>query len=388
MKRIAVFGASGFVGSTLAERIVEAGKDEVVPFIHSTGNGWRLARRGIPLRLIDVCNADEVLKALAGCTHVVNCTRGGADVMFGGLRNLLAASQKQKVVRFVHLSSVMVYGDLPHLDSRTEAAPTKPAKNTYGWIKLKQDEMVQKAAQNGLQATILCPPNISGAYSGYLTEILHALGRSRFVLMDDGSAPCNLVDVNNLCRAIELSLDATTVSGIRMFVTDGDQSSWKRLVEELTPLLEVRGTPPKVSRDDLMAFAVVDGPSRASLFGALKHLASSDVRQALRRDPLWRKLDGAFRAGISALGSSIEDRLRLTMQAEPARRQSPSCPHFEVRLCMQQLRGVVHSCELARRHIGYHPECSFSESMESFRTWYRQRHAMDSKYWDLLRRLY
>jgi len=47
MKRIAVVGASGFVGSTLVERLLARGDVEVVPFIHTSGNAMRLARRGI-----------------------------------------------------------------------------------------------------------------------------------------------------------------------------------------------------------------------------------------------------------------------------------------------------------------------------------------------------
>jgi len=95
MRRIAVVGASGFVGSALVERLLVQGADEVVPFIHSSGNAMRLARRGIELRMLDLLDSTQVEAALSGITHVVNCSRGDEDVMLTGLRNLLAASRKR-----------------------------------------------------------------------------------------------------------------------------------------------------------------------------------------------------------------------------------------------------------------------------------------------------
>ncbi|HEY9446059.1 MAG TPA: NAD(P)-dependent oxidoreductase, partial [Burkholderiales bacterium] len=139
MRRIAVVGASGLVGSTLTERLLAQGADEIVPFIHSSGNAMRLARRGVELKMLDLMEPTQVEAALAGVTHVVNCSRGSDEVMLTGLSNLLAASRKHRVERFVHLSSVAVYGDPPPPESSAEDAPALPARGTYGWIKLQQD---------------------------------------------------------------------------------------------------------------------------------------------------------------------------------------------------------------------------------------------------------
>ena len=109
MRRIAIVGASGFVGSTLVERLLAQGRDEVLPFIHSSGNAMRLARLGIELPTIDLLVRDQVDAALRGCTHVVNCALGGADAALRGLRNLLAACRKHKVERFIHLSLSLIH---------------------------------------------------------------------------------------------------------------------------------------------------------------------------------------------------------------------------------------------------------------------------------------
>src|SRR5439155_8791005 len=182
----------------------------------SSGNAWRLARLGIALLAVDLLVPDEIDRALRGCTHVVNCALGSADAMVKGLQNLLAASRKNNVERFIHLSSVLVYGDPPPPESGHENAQTRPT-GTYGRIKLQQDRMVRQASRTGLPSVILCPPNVSGPYSPFLVKVLDALRAGAFALLDDGKTPCNLIDVSNLAHAIELALDRGTANGKRIF---------------------------------------------------------------------------------------------------------------------------------------------------------------------------
>ena len=82
MGTVAVFGAAGFVGATLVERLLAGGRHEVRPYIHSTGNAWRLSRHGLELRSVDVRDRALVREALVGVSHVVNCTPGPRDVMW------------------------------------------------------------------------------------------------------------------------------------------------------------------------------------------------------------------------------------------------------------------------------------------------------------------
>jgi len=385
MKRVAVIGASGFVGSTLVERLLSGGGNEVVPFIHSSGNAMRLARRNMNLQMLDLLDAHQVDAALKGVTHVVNCSRGGDEVMLTGLKHLLSAAKRQRVERFVHLSSVAVYGDPPPPESTREGAPTRPVGGTYGALKLKQDGMVAAAAASGLSSVTLCPPNIGGPYSFFLVALVDTLRAGRFALLDDGDAPCSLVDVSNLCHAIELALTNGPGDGARMFVTDDENTTWRTVIDNLLPLVVSARTVPRVSREQLESARVA--PSKpASIGRSLKHLVSSDVREAFRKDPLWAKVDFALRRTVARLGKEREDALRLSVEG-PLKVQ-PIAPTFDPGLCCQQMRGVVHSCALAKEKIGYKPVFSVAQSMEAFRTWYRIEHGMDTAAWPLLEQLY
>jgi hypothetical protein len=158
-----------------------------------------------------------------------------------------------------------------------------------------------------------------------------------------------------------------------MFVTDAENTSWRALIDGLLPLIESGEALPRVTREEL-ARADGGGTTGISVGRSLKHLVSSEVRQAIRKDPLWEKVDGALRRGVARMGKAAEDMLRLSVEGPLKVEKATSGPRFDPRLCRQQLRGVIHSCELAARRIAYKPVVSPAESMEAFRNWYRIDH--------------
>ncbi len=391
-KKIVILGASGFVGTTLTERLWKMPDVEVVPVIHSAGSAWRLARRNKPLLQVDIADRVALTEALKGATHVVNCTRGPRSVMVDGLATILKACRTEGVHRFVHLSSVMVYGDPPHLDSHHEDAPTNPppGADSYGMIKLEQDRMVHAAAQSGLPSVVLCPPNISGPFSGYIAGILTGMRNGSFALVDDGAGPCNLIDVRNLCHAIELALDAgdAALDDSRMFVTDGEPVSWKDLVTEL---LELGGVDKvrHIERAELLRLTGQGTTTKApSVAASVRHLVSSDVRAALRKDPLLAKVDRAARSAVTKLGRGMETKLRLGIEGPVLVSKPDPYATLTVGLCAQQLREVRHMNERAERLLAFKPPVSFKQSMRDFRAWYRKMHGMDTPLWSIARELY
>lgn len=384
--RIAVIGASGLVGATLVERLLTHPGCSVVPFIHSSGNAWRLARLGIELHQLDLLDAGQVHARLAGCTHIVNCSRGNSEVMLKGLKHLLSASARAHARKFVHLSSVMVYGDPPHPDSMREDAPTDPAKGTYGWVKLQQDKLVQAAAREGLPCTVLCPPNISGPHSHYLLQVLSAAMNQTLGLVDEGRGCCSLVDVENLCHAIELALEHAHGDGNRSFVTDDDRICWADLLHELAPLLP-EGSIERLPRVSAAALSVSQQTTGVSVGRSIKHLVSSDMRAALRKDPLWAMVDAGLRRSVTWLGSSLENRMKLAIEGPLAVPKPKRAPEINRQLSAHQLRGIRHSNERIKSVLGYQPLHSFAESMAAFRAWYRRHRGMEGEYADLLAQL-
>lgn len=386
-KRIVVFGASGLVGAALAEYLVHRGM-EVVPVIRQAGNAWRLLRLGLDIKQVDIMSQQEISAAMAGCTHVVNCTRGDDQVMMKGLANLLEVSRAHGIARFVHLSSVMIYGDLAIAHKESEDLP-KLKPTTYGGIKQRQDCLVQKAARKGLQATIIIPPNISGIYSYYLLSLMDAISNGEFTLIDNGSNPCELVDVMNLCHGIMLALDNGPGTGESYFITDGESTAWANVVEDLLRVRPIKISVPVLSRHAAEAILQQEGKKRHSPLKSLVHLFSSDMREALRKDPLLKQVDISVRHLVAKLGPKMENRLRLAIEG-PLRvpKRSTSYPIANKALIAHQFRDSRYSIDKARQGLGYTPIISYKESMKAFSNWYRSTHGLDTEYAPLLSQQY
>jgi len=388
LTRIAVVGASGFVGATLVERLLARGQYTVVPLIHSTGSAWRLSRHALDLRTVELLSPEALRTALRGCTHVVNCSSGPREVMLRGLENLLGASLAEGVQRFVHLSSVAVYGDPPPPEAVHEDAPTRPVRDTYGWNKLRQDQLVQAAYRRGLPSVILCPPYIGGAYSMFVLRVLQAIQEGRLALVDGGDAVINLVDVQNLAQAIELALSCATADAQRLFVNDDAGTTWRQFT---SPLVDLAGRPkplPSISRDEASGWLGSVKTAPSTLGRRMKRLiASHQVRTILQEDPLITKLFQLTRSGIRFLPGSARERLDGILRPPKRRRPRAVHPAFDERLCRLQLRGLRHACDRAREVLGYRPEVSFAGSMEAFQAWYRTTNGWGAEYAPLFEEL-
>lgn len=383
--KLAVIGASGFVGSALTEYALDHTELDVTPFCHSTGGASRLAHRGLKIHQLDLLERAQVQAALRGFDYVANCSRGNKRLMLDGLENLIRASRSAKVKKLVHLSSVAVYGDPPHPASTSEDAPTEPAPGSYGALKLAQDDMVRRAAAKGLNAVVLCPPNIIGPYSDYLTDIIRSIETGRFRLVDGGKHPINIVDVNNLSACILAALASGVSDGRRLFACEPGDIVWRELCEELHPLLRGKEGIPDISAAELGREngTCSSTPNRQSR-GALKHLMSDEVRSALRLNPTWAALENRVKAGVRKLGKDTEARLRSDLNG-PIKVTIKRLQHpFDRVLVSQQVRDVRHDPSHCYRELGFTPPLSFAQSMQSFRDWYMSHFEPASPEWALL----
>jgi nucleoside-diphosphate-sugar epimerase len=384
---VAILGATGLVGATLTEQLLARGR-KVRPVIHSPGNAWRLARLGVELQRSDILVPEQLTQTLRGCDVVVNCTRGGPKQLVDGFRNVLDCAKAAGVRRIVHISSVAVYGEPPSPDSHAESGRTAPQKDSYGWYKLLQDQMLQKATGPALESVILCPPNIIGAYGYFPLKLLDTLTSGTFAYVDDGAGPCNTVDVFNLAHAIDLAMRGTVVDGRRLFVTDAEETTWRDLVEPLRLVVPTVFAPRSVGREEAQRLTRTAPARPASLGRSLRHLVSSDVREALRKDPLLAKADMALRKTVARLGPGTEDKLRMAVEG-PRKVAKQGDPNgVDTALLTMALREVRHSCARAQAELGYAPVLTVAQSMDAFVRWVRDTRGMDDRDWLLGRELY
>jgi NADH dehydrogenase len=158
---ILVTGGTGFVGSHLVARLVQAG--EQVRALART----RVEISGVEVVVGDVRDLSAVTAAVRDCQaviHLVGIVREIGEATFqrvhvDGTRTVVQACVEAGVGRLLHMSAL---GARPG------------ARSTYHRTKWEAEELVRRS---GLQATIFRPSVIFGAGSGFLAELRRLVHR-------------------------------------------------------------------------------------------------------------------------------------------------------------------------------------------------------------------
>ncbi|MEV0929442.1 UDP-glucose 4-epimerase GalE [Streptomyces phaeochromogenes] len=167
-----VTGGAGYVGSVVAQHLLEAGHEVTVLDNLSTG-----FREGVPAGAEfiegDIRDAAKWLdSSFDAVLHFAAFSQVGESVVkpekywdnnVGGTMALLAAMRSAGVRKLVFSSTAATYGE-PETTPIVESAPTSPT-NPYGASKLAVDHMITgEAAAHGLAAVSLRYFNVAGAY--------------------------------------------------------------------------------------------------------------------------------------------------------------------------------------------------------------------------------
>ncbi|MEW2275005.1 UDP-glucose 4-epimerase GalE [Streptomyces sp. SID685] len=170
-----VTGGAGYVGSVVAQHLLEAGHEVTVLDNLSTG-----FRAGVPAGAAfiegDIRDAAKWLDAsYHGVLHFAAFSQVGESVVkpekywdnnVAGTLALLGAMREEGVRTLVFSSTAATYGE-PEQVPITESAPTRPT-SPYGASKLAVDHMITSEANaHGLAAVSLRYFNVAGAYGAY-----------------------------------------------------------------------------------------------------------------------------------------------------------------------------------------------------------------------------
>ncbi len=213
MRTVLVTGAAGFIGGRVARHLADAGW--VVRAGYRPG-GRRPAGHdgGVPGALepvaADVTDPRGLAAALAGCDAVAHCAVGDAAVTIDGTRAVLDAAGQAGVGRWVHLSSVAVFGAAS--GAVTDAVPLVAAgRDSYGAMKAAAEQACRERVAAGAappDGVILRPTIVTGPGSDLWTLKMGrrlASGRwGTFGAAADGL--CNPIHVDDLAAAVGAAL--------------------------------------------------------------------------------------------------------------------------------------------------------------------------------------
>ncbi|MBN1286373.1 MAG: NAD(P)-dependent oxidoreductase [Anaerolineae bacterium] len=208
-KRVFVTGATGFIGGALALRLCEIGA-RVVGLARSPAKGAFLAAAGVEVVQGDVTDFLRLHQVMAGdidvVFHLAAIAGAGLSaqmqkVNVEGTRNVLEAARAAHVGRFVHVSTMSVYG-YRRSGVVDETARLGDTGDMYGDTKALGEGLVQRS---GLPWTIVRPGQVYGPRSpSWSVRMLQAT--RRFVpLIDSGRGSCHPIYIDDLVDLVALA---------------------------------------------------------------------------------------------------------------------------------------------------------------------------------------
>lgn len=160
--RIAVVGASGFIGSRLVEMLHLESLAEIRPIVRRLSGLARSARFSVPGRVADAFDATALRNAFEGCEIVVHAVAGDRRTILGTLAPTYQAAQKARVQRLVYLSSASVHGQAP-LPGTDESSPLNARQSVpYNNSKVGAERRLRRLRRGGdVELVILRPGSCS-----------------------------------------------------------------------------------------------------------------------------------------------------------------------------------------------------------------------------------
>jgi len=218
--KIVITGGAGFLGINLIRYLLKQGLTELVSF--DLAEFDYPEKDKITVVTGDIRDQQAVADVVKGASLVIHTAAAlplykkkdifSTDV--DGTRNLLEAAWKNKVERFVHISSTAVYGIPGHHplyeDDKLDGV------GPYGEAKILAEEVCLEYRKKGMCVPIIRPKSFIGPERLGVFALFYDWAKDghNFPMIGSGKNRYQLLDVEDLCEAIYLcmSLDKKIVN--------------------------------------------------------------------------------------------------------------------------------------------------------------------------------
>jgi nucleoside-diphosphate-sugar epimerase len=241
--RVAVTGASGFVGSILVQQLDQRGirtlallRDETsIPGIECAAVGDLEQATD----LASILRGSDCVVHLAGRAHVLDETdedplRAFTAANVDATVRLAEASAEAHVRRFIFVSTIKVNGEF------TSGSPFRSDDiphpvGAYAQTKqIAESKLKAISRKTGLEAVIIRPPLTYGpGVKGNFARLVKLIDRGFYLPLGGATQKRSMVSVFNLCDLIVKCIDHPHAPGGTFLVSDGKDLSTAELVRRL-----------------------------------------------------------------------------------------------------------------------------------------------------------
>lgn len=240
-----VTGASGFLGSTLVDLLLESGHEVVCLLRPTSSRRWL---KGKQIKIIQGKLKSEPqewhqeLKDVDWFFHVAGLLSASRkedyyQVNAKGTKACLDACRDfaPNLQRFVFVSSQAACG--PAFDGSYVTEETKPCPiSDYGKSKLAGEAIV-RTYMDKLPISVIRPPAIYGERDQALLPVFSFAKRGLFLLPGHRKRIISMAHVKDVARACLWSAEEEHAKGETYFVADGEQYPWEQVAEVLSNVM-------------------------------------------------------------------------------------------------------------------------------------------------------
>jgi nucleoside-diphosphate-sugar epimerase len=236
-----VLGASGFIGSRLAEWLVLTDRANVRPIVRSFRGLSRLARFDLDSRVADATDEATLVVQFQGCDVVFHCVVGGHETILKSIEATYRAAAAAGVTRLVYLSSAVVHGHNPAPGTNDDSELLANQPFEYNVSKVQAEQRLRELARDGkVEIVILRPCIVFGPRSMWWTaQIATQLMLKTAYLVENGSGVCNTIYIDNLVSAMWLAATTPAAAGQAFLLTDGERVTWREFYASVAAAVSV-----------------------------------------------------------------------------------------------------------------------------------------------------
>lgn len=275
VKNILVTGAGGFLGYHLANYLTEQGhrvdgmdihfpvkpvdgRTPLFNVVEGDFRDWDLTRKTLEQK--------DVVFHLASAHLQISLDESAYwDINVHGLRKLLEVSRNCGLKRFVHISSVGVYGKLASIPA-DEDTPCHP-QSIYGETKLAGErEVISFGRESGLPYVILRPAWIYGLGCPRTAKLHRMLKKKRFIMIGKGANKRHPMYIKDMLEAFRLAMEKDAVLGELMIIGGDRIITTRELVDTFSSVLNLPG--PLITLPYSVGVAIAT--TAETIFGLLK----------------------------------------------------------------------------------------------------------------------